>query len=87
MLPVSQELDRSRFERLFATPQGIDIERVATAFGARYVLAEPDEIAELLDDAPEGVAVIEVREDRGRETDKRRRMWQKVCRALRRVAW
>jgi 2-succinyl-5-enolpyruvyl-6-hydroxy-3-cyclohexene-1-carboxylate synthase len=33
-LPVAQELDRARFEQLFATPQGVDLELALQGFGA-----------------------------------------------------
>jgi 2-succinyl-5-enolpyruvyl-6-hydroxy-3-cyclohexene-1-carboxylate synthase len=33
-LPVAQELDRGRFEQLFATPQGVDLELALQGFGA-----------------------------------------------------
>lgn len=86
MLPVAGEIDRARFERLFATPQSLDIRNAAQALGARYVLAKRGEIAGLLEDAPEGVAVIEIREDREREAERRAQTWQRVTAALRRFS-
>lgn len=47
-LPQAGELERERFERLFITPSGLDLERVAGLFGLEYVaITEPGQLGGL----------------------------------------
>ena len=61
------------FTRLFATPHGIEPERVAALYGLSYERAEPETLAERVREAVTagGTRLIEVRTDR--ETNRRRR--------------
>ncbi len=61
------------FTRLFATPHGIEPERVAALYGLSYERAEPETLAERVREAVAagGTRLIEVRTDR--ETNRRRR--------------
>ena len=62
------------FTRLFATPHGIEPERVAALYGLSYERAEPETLAERVREAiaAGGTRLIEVRTDR--ETNRRRRV-------------
>ena len=62
------------FTRLFATPHGIEPERVAALYGLSYERAEPETLAERVREAVAagGTRLIEVRTDR--ETNRRRRV-------------
>ncbi len=88
MLPVAQQLERERFERLFRAPQSWDLGRVATAAGAKHVSASASDIRTAIRSAQThpGVTVIEIREDRADEAARRNGMWHHVGDTLRRFA-
>ena len=51
------------FERVFGTPHTVDLEALAAATGAAHVLAEPDDLPDVLAPVP-GLRLVEVRADR-----------------------
>jgi 2-succinyl-5-enolpyruvyl-6-hydroxy-3-cyclohexene-1-carboxylate synthase len=53
------------FERIFATPQGLDVAALAAAAGATYELAEDaGRTAELMAKPPQGIEIVDARIDR-----------------------
>lgn len=55
----------SSYERIFGTPHDVDIERLATATGARYARVETaDQLDEVLAEPPLGIEVVEAVIDR-----------------------
>ncbi|HKF87674.1 MAG TPA: 2-succinyl-5-enolpyruvyl-6-hydroxy-3-cyclohexene-1-carboxylate synthase, partial [Propionibacteriaceae bacterium] len=57
----------SAFERVFATPQQVDLAGLSAALGAGYALVGgPAELGELISAAPHGIEVVEARIDRDR---------------------
>jgi 2-succinyl-5-enolpyruvyl-6-hydroxy-3-cyclohexene-1-carboxylate synthase len=61
-LPVAKQIDRDTFERLFATPQSLDIGEACAAVGAFHVRVRPSELADAIEAASqrEGLTVLEV---------------------------
>lgn len=55
-LPQAEQLERERFERLFVTPSGLDLERVADVFGLDYLRIET--LRELADEPPRGHSLL-----------------------------
>jgi 2-succinyl-5-enolpyruvyl-6-hydroxy-3-cyclohexene-1-carboxylate synthase len=82
-LPQASEQDQ--FERLFGTPHGLDFRPLATLYGARYTLAESwDAFREAVAGgvAGQGLHIVEVRTDRGRNVADHREIWPRVAAAL-----
>ncbi|MGD8215747.1 2-succinyl-5-enolpyruvyl-6-hydroxy-3-cyclohexene-1-carboxylic-acid synthase [Aestuariimicrobium sp. Y1814] len=64
-LEQGAEAYAQHFERVFATPQRVDLAAVASGFGARVVQADTaDELAAALATAPRGIEVVIVKVDR-----------------------
>jgi 2-succinyl-5-enolpyruvyl-6-hydroxy-3-cyclohexene-1-carboxylate synthase len=64
LLPQGSSVDPAAFERLFGTPHGMSLERVAAAYDVSHTLvATADELAAALSSYG-GVRIIEVRTDR-----------------------
>jgi len=58
------------FDRVFGTPTGSSIADLCRAHGARHTLAStPSDLRALLQQQPDGLAVVEVRVDRSRHRD------------------
>jgi 2-succinyl-5-enolpyruvyl-6-hydroxy-3-cyclohexene-1-carboxylate synthase len=79
-LPQAAQLDRSEFERLLATPLGVDIEALAAAYGVSYRRIES--VDELGDAAGHGTGVIEARIDRAANVAVRNRFTEAASAAL-----
>jgi 2-succinyl-5-enolpyruvyl-6-hydroxy-3-cyclohexene-1-carboxylate synthase len=64
LLPQGASVDATSFERLFGTPHGVNLERLAVAYDLDYTsVGDPDQLAEAL--APRaGPHLVEVRTDR-----------------------
>jgi 2-succinyl-5-enolpyruvyl-6-hydroxy-3-cyclohexene-1-carboxylate synthase len=94
-LPIAGAIERERFERLFATPQGHAFGPLCRAAGARHLRTTAAELGAALAaelgaaelgaaelGAAGGVGVIEVAIDRQRDAALRRELWARVTRAL-----
>ncbi|HEX3822924.1 MAG TPA: 2-succinyl-5-enolpyruvyl-6-hydroxy-3-cyclohexene-1-carboxylic-acid synthase [Mycobacteriales bacterium] len=69
LLPQGSLVNPAAFERLFGTPHGISVDRLAAAYDVDYKLvATTDELAEALS-TYDGVRIIEVRTDRRENTE------------------
>jgi 2-succinyl-5-enolpyruvyl-6-hydroxy-3-cyclohexene-1-carboxylate synthase len=80
-LPVATQTDV--FEEHVATPTGLDLEKVAAAYGAHHRLASTlDDLREGLENA-EATTILEVRTDRAENVALHRRVWDAVTAALR----
>lgn len=82
-LPQAEKADD--FERLFATPLDIDIEKVASLYHAQYWRADDpisfkEAIAKTADSS--GLNIIEAVTNRGVNTDTHRAFWRKVSDAI-----
>lgn len=63
------------FERIFGTPQGIDISLLAKGFGASHrLVSDADELSEVLSASPRGIEVVEVPIDRARRRERDRNL-------------
>jgi 2-succinyl-5-enolpyruvyl-6-hydroxy-3-cyclohexene-1-carboxylate synthase len=68
------------FERVFGTPHGASLERLAAAFGIPYTLvSRPDELVKALPGT--GLRVVEARTSRPANVDLRARMRAAAIRA------
>jgi 2-succinyl-5-enolpyruvyl-6-hydroxy-3-cyclohexene-1-carboxylate synthase len=83
LLPQAAADDAERFERLFGTPHGVDVERLAAAYGVghRHV-SDVDGFAAALADGGNGVRIVEVRTDRAANADLHRRLATAAARAV-----
>ncbi|HEY8414689.1 MAG TPA: 2-succinyl-5-enolpyruvyl-6-hydroxy-3-cyclohexene-1-carboxylate synthase, partial [Thermaerobacter sp.] len=82
------ELPEADFERLFATPTGLDFRPAVEMYGGRWArAATPSELdGELRRALREGgLQVVEVRTDRRANARYHRRLWSEALEAARRV--
>jgi 2-succinyl-5-enolpyruvyl-6-hydroxy-3-cyclohexene-1-carboxylate synthase len=64
LLPQGRAVDRAGFERVFGTPHGVSLRRLAAAYDVQHALASTtDELAAALTERG-GVRIVEVRTDR-----------------------
>ncbi len=75
---------RDRFERLWGTPQGMDVLTVARAYGAEaYEVADLAALSNYLSEGPTGKPrVLVVRSDRGANLAVHERLWAAVAHAV-----
>ena len=73
----------ARFERVFGTPHGVDVEALCAATGTAYVRAGAVDELRVALGAPSGIRVVEVRTDRSRTRDLHDRLKAAVAEALR----
>ena len=65
LLPPAIDVDGGSFERLFGTPHGVDISRLAAAYGVDHeLITAAGELAAAAKQVPSGVRVVEVRTNR-----------------------
>jgi 2-succinyl-5-enolpyruvyl-6-hydroxy-3-cyclohexene-1-carboxylate synthase len=80
-LPLSK-LSES-FETLFGTPHGLDLSRLAEAYGCEHALLESaNDLESMLSRSPTGIRIIEVRTNRQENVALHQRIWDAVGRAL-----
>ncbi|WP_127132142.1 2-succinyl-5-enolpyruvyl-6-hydroxy-3-cyclohexene-1-carboxylic-acid synthase [Georgenia sp. SYP-B2076] len=73
----------AQFERIFGTPQAVDLAQLATGYGARHVLVEDGEqLRALFAGAMRGRSVVEVRVDRSGLRAERGRLGAEVASAV-----
>ena len=85
LLPVAEAVDRAVFERHFATPQRVDLARLAAGFGVPFRLAtSPRALAAALEAeaSTRGVRIVCARCDRRESRSLRAALEQQVARAL-----
>jgi 2-succinyl-5-enolpyruvyl-6-hydroxy-3-cyclohexene-1-carboxylate synthase len=71
------------FERIFGTPHGADLAALCAAYGTAYARIDaPEQLAELLAEAPRGVRVLEARVDRSGRRELEQRLAAAVSAAL-----
>ena len=78
-LPQAAELGHDRFEQLFGTPHGTDLDALAAVHGVE--LYEPDGLSEALHAGP-GVRLVRVRTERGANVAVHRELEEAVRAAL-----
>ncbi|KRC64923.1 hypothetical protein ASE12_09205 [Aeromicrobium sp. Root236] len=71
------------FERVYATPTGVDIAALCTAYGVEHRRVEPADLASALDEEVTGIRVLEVPVDRAGRRDLTARIGAAVRAALR----
>jgi 2-succinyl-5-enolpyruvyl-6-hydroxy-3-cyclohexene-1-carboxylate synthase len=65
LLPPATSGDAETFERLFGTPHGVDLERLAAAYGVAHLRVDAaTDLASVMKETPAGVRIVEVRTDR-----------------------
>jgi 2-succinyl-5-enolpyruvyl-6-hydroxy-3-cyclohexene-1-carboxylate synthase len=74
--------DLPEFERLFATPQSVDLVAVARAHGVTAERVEAADLPKLVAEATESARVLVVTVDRGRARELHSRAWLAVATAL-----
>ena len=84
LLPQAAGDDATTFERLFGTPHGVDLGRLAAAYGvAHSAVSGPDELASAVAAKPSGIHLVEVRTDRKANAELHRRLREAASAALR----
>ncbi len=79
-LPVAEHADAETYERLVATPSGVDLARLARGLELGHARAEtPDEIRRA---AGDGAGLIEVRTDRALNVALHREVFARIARGL-----
>ena len=74
-LAVAEHADRDAYERLVATPHGVDLARLAAALDLRYAHAKtPDELRAAISEP----GLVEVRSDRALNVDQHRALFARV---------
>jgi 2-succinyl-5-enolpyruvyl-6-hydroxy-3-cyclohexene-1-carboxylate synthase len=84
-LPQADALEPTRFETLFGTPQGVDLEALCGLHGVDVTcVTDPDALVPALHDsiAAGGVRVLLVRTDRHENVERHRALWAAVAAAL-----
>ncbi len=76
-LPQAGQLDEERFERLFTTPAGLDLERAAALFDLPFV--EVSDVGELPGLAVRDRVLARIRVERGENTELHRRLNEAVA--------
>ncbi|MFN8152387.1 MAG: 2-succinyl-5-enolpyruvyl-6-hydroxy-3-cyclohexene-1-carboxylic-acid synthase [Solirubrobacterales bacterium] len=79
-LPQAEQVESAAFERLFTTPSGLDMERVAATYGIDF--AEIGSEAELAGLADSGTILARVRVERAGNVDLHRRIADAVSAAI-----
>ncbi len=80
-LPVSTQTDA--YEEHVLTPTGLDVQRVAALFDARYVAVDgPEALAGELGAHPNGTTILHARTDRAANVALHRACWKAVAAAL-----
>jgi 2-succinyl-5-enolpyruvyl-6-hydroxy-3-cyclohexene-1-carboxylate synthase len=79
-LPIAQHAER--FEELFATPHGLDLEGAARLCRAEFVRVEDSRSLRAALQAPRALRLIEARTDRARNVAQHRELQQRVIEAL-----
>ena len=78
-LPVAEHADAEAYERLVATPSGIDLGQLAHGIGLRHVLgATPEELRAAIAEP----GLVEVRTDRALSVERHRELFKRVAREL-----
>jgi 2-succinyl-5-enolpyruvyl-6-hydroxy-3-cyclohexene-1-carboxylate synthase len=81
-LPVATQ--RDAFEEHVATPTGLEVERIAALYDARYrAIADVEALRAALAEPPSGTTMLHVRTDRAQNVALHRRCWAAVASALR----
>ncbi len=80
-LPIAQQIDRERFERLFATPQPLDVGAACRSLGIAHHSMDAEALPRHLD-MRAGLTVLEVRVDRRESAGRREAALADVARAL-----
>jgi 2-succinyl-5-enolpyruvyl-6-hydroxy-3-cyclohexene-1-carboxylate synthase len=88
-LPVAEHAAQERFEQLFATPHGLDLEGAARLCGATLhrPRTPPELRSALRESLGRGLHLIELRTDRGRNVQAHRALQQAVLAALEGQPW
>jgi 2-succinyl-5-enolpyruvyl-6-hydroxy-3-cyclohexene-1-carboxylate synthase len=80
-LPVATQ--RDAFEEHVLTPTGLEVERVAALYDARYrEIGDVEALRGALAERPSGTTILHVRTDRAENVELHRRCWAAVARAL-----
>ncbi len=78
-LAVADHADPDAYQRLIATPSGIDLAQLASGIGLRHALAEtPDELRAAVAEA----GLVEVRTDRAQNVERHRELFGALTREL-----
>jgi len=83
-LPIAQQIDRDSFERLFATPQSLDIGAACAAVGVHHQCVAASQLSAAIaaTTANPGLAVLEVKLDRADSVARRAQAFARVAGAL-----
>src|SRR5205823_1290912 len=75
LLPQASGDDAAIFERLFGTPHGVDLAKVAAAYGVGHLLVQSaEELVSGIFEAVDGIRLLEVRTDRTANAGLHRRL-------------
>ena len=84
LLPQAAGDDATTFERLFGTPHGLDIGRVASAYGvAHSLVSSTDELTSAVKRPPSGIHLVEARTERAANADLHRQLREAAAAAIR----
>lgn len=84
LLPQATGDDAATFERIFGTPHGLDMSRLASAYGIGHSLVTTsDELAAAVTGPPSGIQLVEVRTDRSANAELHRRLREAAAAAIR----
>ena len=83
LLPQAAADDDSTFERLFGTPHGVDLARLAAAYGVGHLhVRTTDDLAAQLGTPASGIRLLEVRTERNANAELHRRLRAVAAEAL-----